>query len=77
MHKTPRVKAVGVLRENSITEILSQSLKESNSTNNQCQIFDLIEQHRLTDAIECLETYGYTGDNALSMIRYLQMEVAA
>lgn len=78
MNNPSRFKPEGALQIKPNGLILPQRLTERNSsTINKCQIFDLIEQHRLTDALECLETYGYTGDEALSMIRYLQFEGVA
>lgn len=66
----------GALQIKPIGLILPQSLTEHNRANN-CQIFDLIREHRLTDSIECLETYGYGTDDALRMIAYLQLEGVA
>ncbi len=77
MQKPLRFKPEGGLRKNSITRILPQTPQNGNSANNKCQIFTFIEQRRLTDALEYLENYGYTGDAAINMIRYLQIEGAA
>jgi hypothetical protein len=75
MQKAHSPSTEGALRLKPIGLILPQSPTENQaSTKEECQIFDLIQQHRLTDSIECLESCGYRTDDALRMIAYLQLE---
>lgn len=37
----------------------------------------LIKLRRLTDCLECLEVLGYSGDNSIALLAYLQTGVAS
>jgi hypothetical protein len=74
MQKAPNYNTVRALRIKPIGLILPQSLENSNSTKNECQIFNFIQRRELTNALECLEKLGYCGDDAVTMLRYLQSE---
>jgi hypothetical protein len=51
----------------------SASIAENNLTK-QKQLYSYITEHRLSDSIELLENQGYSGDDAICRLQYLQME---
>lgn len=51
----------------------SATIAENNSTN-QLNLYSYIAQKRLTESLDLLENQGYSGDDAIRRLQYLQWE---